>query len=69
MKAIINRDSNFGTIGGVIMKNTEIQKVVNQHLKSGTAKKLIDTENALMYDLTESNIHPIFAELLKPFIK
>lgn len=92
-KAIINRKSNFGTLDGVITKNEEIRKVVNQHLKQGTAKLLIDTEETLMYDLgekkpyydtsatalcsfmnaqdeqkTSSPIHPIFEQLLKPFI-
>lgn len=71
-KAIINRTSNFGTLNGVITKNEEIRKVVNQHLKQGTAKLLIDTEEILMYELGEqnpnSNIHPIFEQALKPFI-
>jgi hypothetical protein len=37
--AIINRNSNFGTLDGVITKNTEINKLIIQHLKAGTAKK------------------------------
>ena len=64
MKAIINNKSTFGTLNGVITKNSEIRTVVNQHLKAGTAKKLIDTEETLMYELGEqkpnSNMHPIF---------
>jgi hypothetical protein len=69
MKAIINRQQNFGTLNGVITKNEEIKKVVNQHLKQGTAKLVIDTEETLMYILTEqkSNLHPIFAQALNPF--
>jgi hypothetical protein len=71
MKAIIIKDGNFGTLNGVIIKNSEIQTVINQHLKAGTAKKLVDTETTLMYELGEqkpnSNMHPIFAEALKPF--
>lgn len=70
MKAIINKDGNFGTLNGVITKNSEIQTAINQHLKAGTAKKLVDTETTLMYELGEkpnSNLHPIFAEALKPF--
>ncbi len=64
MKAIINIGEPFGTLNGVITKTEEIRKVVNQHLKQGTAKLLIDTEETLMYELGEqkptSNPHPIF---------
>jgi hypothetical protein len=70
MKAIINKDQNFGTVDGVITKNSSIQTLINQHIKSGTAKRLIDTESTLMYELgisPTSNLHPIFAEALKPF--
>lgn len=71
MKAIIIKDGNYGMMDGVITKNSEIETVVNQHLKAGTAKKLIDTETTLMYNLgeqkPESNMHPIFAEALKQF--
>ena len=71
MKAIINRTKTFGTLNGVITKNEEIRKVVNQHLKQGTAKLLVDTEDTLMYELCEqkpnSNMHPIFEQALKPF--
>ena len=70
MKAIINRDGNFGTLDGVIIKNDKIRTLVNKYIKSGTAKKLIDTETTLMYDLGEkptSNMHPIFEQALKPF--
>jgi hypothetical protein len=55
MKAIINRIENFGTLNGVITKNDEIRKVVNQHLKQGTAKLIVDTEETLMYELYETN--------------
>ena len=57
MKAIINRTKNFGTLNGVITKNEEIRKVVNQHLKQGTAVLLIDTEEILMYDLIKQKPH------------
>ena len=53
MKAIINREQNFGTLNGVITKNEIIRKVVNEHLKQGTAKLLVDTEETLMYELGE----------------
>jgi len=48
---------------------SEIRSKINQHLKNGTAKKLIDTDETVMYylDETKSNMHPIFAEALKPF--
>jgi hypothetical protein len=70
MKAIINRNSSFGTLNGVITKNSEIQTIINKNLKQGTATKLVDTEDTMMYELGEnhkSNMHPIFAEALKPF--
>ena len=70
MKAIINKDRNFGTLNGIITKNSDIQTIINKHLKTRTAKKLIDTETTLMYELGEqlnSNLHPIFAEALKSF--
>jgi len=49
MKAIINRGKEFGTINGVITKNSEIQKLITSNLKSGNAVKLIDTDSTLMY--------------------
>ena len=51
MKAIINRTSDFGLLNGVITKNEEIRNVVNQHLKQGAARLLIDTDETLMYEL------------------
>lgn len=51
MKAIINKTSNFGTLNGVITKNEEIRKLINENLKKGTATKLIDTDETLMYEL------------------
>lgn len=72
MKAIINRTANFGTLNGVITKNEEIIKVVNQHLKQGTANLIVATAYTLMYHLgkqkPESNMHPIFEQALKPFM-
>ena len=53
MTAIINRESRFGTLNGVIKSNAEIQKMVFAHLKQGTAKKLVDTPETLMYELIE----------------
>lgn len=53
MKAIINRQETFGTLNGVITKNSEILKVIYQHLKEGTAKLILDTEHTLMYELGE----------------
>jgi len=71
MKAIINRKAEFGTLNGVISKNEEVRKIVAQHLKQGAAKLLVDTEETLMYELSEqkekSNMHPIFEQALKPF--
>ena len=69
MKAIININEKFGTLDGVFTEVSEIRSKINQHLKNGTAKKLIDTDETVMYylDETKSNMHPIFAEALKPF--
>jgi len=71
MNAIINRQAQFGTLNGVITKNTEIQAAVNKAIKEGRAKLLIDTDETLMYEITEgsvvSNLHPIFEQALKPF--
>ena len=48
---IINRLSNFGTLDDVITKNSDLKKLVFMHLKNGTAKLLIDTEETLAYNL------------------
>ncbi len=72
MKAIINKDGKFGTLNGVLTNNIEIQTAINQHLKKGTAKKLVDTESTLMYELEcdhhTNNMHPIFAQIFKPYM-
>ena len=49
--AIINRKSQFGIINGVIMKNSEIYKIVIAALKNGNAKLLVDNEETLMYNI------------------
>jgi hypothetical protein len=54
MIAIINRNSAFGTLDGVITKNEIIRNEINKHLKAGTAKKLVDTEDTLMYKLSSN---------------
>ena len=51
VRAIINRTKEHGTLDGVILKNEEIRKLINQHLKKGTAKLFVDTEETLMYIL------------------
>lgn len=67
-KAIINRNETFGTLNGVITKNSEILSLVNKHIKQGTAKKLVDNDETLMYELGEqSPIHPTILKALKPF--
>ncbi len=50
---VINRGLQFGTLNGVFTLNSELQKLVNKALKDGKAKKLVDTENTLMYKITE----------------
>jgi hypothetical protein len=42
-------DPNFDIKGFIC----EVLKVVNQHLKLGAAKLLVDTEDVLMYELKE----------------
>jgi hypothetical protein len=66
MKVIINRNSSFGTLDGVIKSNVELNTIINRFLKEGTAKKLVDTEDTLMYELT-TGIHPIFGQILNSF--
>lgn len=53
MKAIIIKNKKFGSLNGEIIRNSEILTKVNQHIKSGTARILIDTEDTLMYELNE----------------
>jgi hypothetical protein len=70
MKAIINRGKKFSTLGGVIRPTEEVTRVVNEHIKAGAARVLVDTEDTLMYALGEaskSNLHPIFEQALKPW--
>lgn len=50
-KVIINKNSNFGTIDGVIMCYFELKKIVNASLKQGKAKKIVDNYETLMYEL------------------
>lgn len=51
MKAIIIRNSQFGTLDGIITLNSVLRTLIFKHLKSGTATLLIDTEETLMYDI------------------
>ncbi len=51
MKAIINRQEEFGSLNGVLEKNDKIRTLVNKQLKLGKAQLLIDTEETLMYEL------------------
>lgn len=51
MRAIINKGQQFGTLNGVITPTEQILNVINQNLKQGTAKLLIDSDNTLMYEL------------------
>ena len=69
MRAIVNKNEKFGMLNGIITHNEDIIKVINQYLKQGNAKLLIDTEDTLMYKLTEpkSNLHPVFKKALNPF--
>ena len=53
MRAIINRGMKWGTLNGVIMFNTDIMKKVNEYLKQGKAKLLLDSEDTLMYLLQD----------------
>lgn len=53
MKAILTLGENFGTIDGKVAENKVIRQLINEHLKLGTAKLLVDTETVLMYQLGE----------------
>jgi hypothetical protein len=53
MKAILTLGENLGTIDGKVTENKVIRKLINEHLKLGTAKLLVDTETVLMYQLGE----------------
>ncbi len=50
---VINRGLKFGTLDGVFTLNSELQSIVIKALKAGKAKKLIDTDETLMYKITE----------------
>jgi hypothetical protein len=50
---VINRGLKFGALDGVFTLNSELQSMVVKALKAGKAKKLVDTENTLMYKITE----------------
>lgn len=51
IKAIINNGEKFGTLNGVITLNSEIRKIVALAIKENKAKKLIDTNETLMYEI------------------
>ena len=51
MTIIINVGQEFGTKDGVITKNAELRIAVNAALKKGNAKKIIDTDETLMYKI------------------
>ena len=44
---------NYGTLDGIAISNSELFKLIAKHLKQGTAKKLVDTQYTLMYELTD----------------
>jgi hypothetical protein len=49
MIAVVNRNSEFGTINGVVQKNLFIMAKICKYLKEGKATKLVDTEETLAY--------------------
>lgn len=51
MKAIINIGEKLGSIDGVICDNAKIRTIINNALKLGLAKKIIDSETTLMYNI------------------
>ncbi len=53
MKIIINRGEAFGTANGVIKPTAELNSAVLRAIKAGKAKKLVDTDETLMYEITE----------------
>jgi hypothetical protein len=53
MKVIINRGQSFGTIDGVITETEKIYKLINVHLKAGTARLIVDNNETLMYSILQ----------------
>lgn len=49
MKVIINRGKKYGTVDSKLTTTEDLYKLVNMHLKSGTAELLVDTDETLMY--------------------
>lgn len=54
---IINRNIEFGTYNGIITKNEELRSILNKNLKSGTATKLVDNDETLMYSVGDCEHH------------
>ena len=54
---IINRNSEFGTYNGIITKNEELRSILNKNPKSGSAKKIIDNDETLMYSVGDCEHH------------
>ena len=48
---IINRNTTYGTLNGVIEKNEKLRSLIFKSLKQGKAKLIIDNEETLMYNL------------------
>jgi hypothetical protein len=53
MRVIINRTETFGTLGAQIVKNSELFSIVAKAIKEGKAELLIDTEETLMYKISQ----------------
>jgi len=53
--AIIHRGKGSSTLNGANLKTEKVLSEINRQLKAGTAKKLVDTENTLMYELTSQS--------------
>ena len=49
--AVVNRGSKYGLLDGVITDNKDILTLIILHIKNGTAKKIVDNDNTLMYQL------------------
>jgi len=54
--AIINRNLQFGTLNGVIMKNSIIMEIIIDAIKKNAAELLIDTNETLMYNLQKNQL-------------
>jgi hypothetical protein len=52
MRILINRKLEVGEQNGIIKENKILWPIIYKALKSGFAKLIVDTEDTLMYEIT-----------------